>query len=76
MSELVAFLARKLVDDPAAVHVEEDVRDETLVLRLRVAPADLGKVIGKQGRIARALRTVARASGVREGRRVQLEIEG
>ncbi len=76
MTELVAFLARKLVDDPDAVRVEQEDRDDVLVVRLHVAPDDVGKVVGKQGRIARALRTVVRAGGVREGRRVLLEIDG
>ena len=76
MTELVSFLARKLVDDPDAVRVEREERDDALVLRLHVAPDDVGKVVGKQGRIARALRTVVRAGGVREGRRVLLEIDG
>ncbi len=68
------YLARELVDDPEAVRVEEADRDDALVLRLFVAPDDVGKVIGRQGRIARALRTVVRASAVRENRRVLLEI--
>lgn len=76
MIELVAFLARKLVDDPDAVRVEQEDRDDVLVVRLHVAPDDVGKVVGRQGRIARALRTVVRAGGVREGRRVLLEIDG
>jgi predicted RNA-binding protein YlqC (UPF0109 family) len=76
LTELVAFLARKLVDDPDAVRVERVDREDALVLRLRVAPDDVGKVVGKGGRIARALRTVVRAGGVREGRRVLLEIDG
>jgi hypothetical protein len=76
LTELVAFLARKLVDDPDAVRVEQEDRDDVLVVRLHVAPDDVGKVVGKQGRIARALRTIVRAGGVREGRRVQLEIDG
>ena len=76
MTELVAFLARKLVDDPEAVRVEREEREDALVLRLHVAPDDVGKVVGKQGRIVRALRTVVRAGGVREGRRVLLEIDG
>lgn len=76
MTELVAFLARKLVDDPDAVRVEQEVREDVLVVRLHVAPDDVGKVVGRQGRIARALRTVVRAGGVREGRRVLLEIDG
>ena len=74
MSELLAYLARELVDDPAAVRVEEEERDDALVLVLHVAPDDVGKVIGRQGRIARALRTLVRASSMRDGRRVQVEI--
>ncbi|HZQ82605.1 MAG TPA: KH domain-containing protein [Gaiellaceae bacterium] len=74
MAELLAFLARELVDDPSAVRVEEEERDDALVLVLHVAPDDVGKVIGRQGRIARALRTLVRASAVREGRRVLVEI--
>jgi uncharacterized protein len=76
LTELVAFLARKLVDQPQAVRVEQEERDDVLVVRLHVAPDDVGKVVGKQGRIARALRTIVRAGGVREGRRVLLEIDG
>jgi uncharacterized protein len=76
LTELVAFLARKLVDDPDAVRVEQEDRDDVLVVRLHVAADDVGKVVGRQGRIARALRTVVRAGGVREGRRVLLEIDG
>ena len=74
MAELLAYLARALVDDPAAVRVEADERDGALVLRLHVAADDVGKVIGRGGRIVRALRTVIRASAVREGRRVLVEI--
>jgi uncharacterized protein len=74
LAELLAYLARELVDDPEAVRVEEAERDDDLVLRLFVAPADIGKVIGRQGRIARALRTVVRASAARDTRRVYLEI--
>ena len=74
MAELLDYLARRLVDDPSAVRVEELDEPDALVLRLHVAEADVGKVIGRQGRIARALRTLVRASGAREGRRVVLEI--
>ena len=75
MAELLEYLARQLVDEPDAVRVEQVEEDEdTLVLRLHVAQDDLGKVIGRQGRIARALRTVVRAGSARERRRVQLEI--
>ncbi len=72
--ELLAYLARELVDDPEAVRVEEEERDDALVLVLHVAPDDVGKVIGRQGRIARALRTLVRASSARDGRRVLVEI--
>ena len=76
MSELLEYLARQLVDEPDAVRVEAVEREDALVYRLHVAPADVGKVIGRQGRIARALRTVARAGGGASGeqRRVALEI--
>jgi predicted RNA-binding protein YlqC (UPF0109 family) len=74
VAELLAYLARELVDDPEAVRVEEAERDGDLVLRLFVAEPDIGKVIGRSGRIARALRTVVRASAVRDSRRVYLEI--
>jgi predicted RNA-binding protein YlqC (UPF0109 family) len=73
-AKLVEYLARQLVDDPSAVVVEEAEEDGALVLRLRVAPDDVGRVIGRRGRIARALRTLARASGARTNRRVLLEI--
>jgi predicted RNA-binding protein YlqC (UPF0109 family) len=74
MSELLAYLARELVDDAAAVRVETEERDGAVVLVLHVAADDIGKVIGRQGRIARALRTIVRASAVRDGRRVLVEI--
>ena len=74
MAELLIWIARHLVDDPAAVRVETEELDDTTVLRLHVAPDDVGKVIGRQGRIARALRTLVRASGARRDRRIVLEI--
>ena len=74
MAELLAHLARRLVDDPDAVEVEEVQREGATVLQLRVAKEDVGKVIGRQGRIARALRAIVRASGARSHRRVVLEI--
>jgi predicted RNA-binding protein YlqC (UPF0109 family) len=77
MDELLAELARRLVDEPDAVRVEQVEGDDgSLVFRLHVAEADIGKVIGRQGRIARALRTVVRAGGPNAGRRLQLEIVG
>jgi len=77
LGELLAELARRLVDEPDAVRVEQvDEEDGSLLFRLHVAEEDVGKVIGRQGRIARALRTVVRAGGVAAGRRLQLEIVG
>ena len=74
MADLLAYLARELVDDPEAVRVDTEERDGALVLLLHVAPDDVGKVIGRQGRIVRALRAVVRASAARDDRRVFLEI--
>ena len=76
MAELLAYLARELVDEPGAVRVESEDRDGALVLLLHVAPGDVGKVIGRGGRIIRALRTVVRASSTRDGRRVLVELAG
>ena len=75
MAEFLEYLARQLVDDPDSVRVEEE-EDEYggLVLHLHVADDDVGKVIGRQGRVARALRTVIRAAAAGDYRRVQLEI--
>ena len=74
MSEqLLEYLARQLVDEPDEVRVETVERDDAVVLQLHVAPDDVGKVIGRHGRMARALRTVVRAGGTGR-RRVLLEI--
>ena len=74
MRELVEFIARALVDQPDAVQVREIEGEHTLVLEVKVAPDDVGKVIGKQGRIVNALRTVVKAAAVRTGKRVTVEI--
>jgi uncharacterized protein len=74
VEELVVYLARNLVDHPEEVRVERTERDGVVVLRLHVAEEDLGKVIGRQGRIARALRTLVRASGGHRRERALLEI--
>ena len=73
-ADLVCFLAKKIVDEPDAVRVEEVDSDGDLLLRLHVAEADRGKVIGRRGRMVQALRTLARAAGARSDRRVLLEI--
>jgi predicted RNA-binding protein YlqC (UPF0109 family) len=76
VEELVAYLARGLVDNPDEVRVERIQREDAIVLELQVAPDDVGKVIGRQGRIARAMRTLVRASGARSNERALLEIIG
>ena len=73
-AQLVEYLARRLVETPGEVRVEEDEEEGDLVIRLHVAPDDVGRVIGRGGRIVRALRTVVRACGAREDRRVVLEL--
>ena len=74
MRELISEIAQALVDDPAAVHVEAIMDQDTAVLRLEVAPSDVGKVIGKQGRTARSLRTILGAASMKHKRRFALDI--
>lgn len=76
MAELLAYLASELVDDATAVRVETEERGDALVLVLHVASSDLGQVIGRGGRIARALRTVVNAAAASSGQRVLVEIAG
>jgi predicted RNA-binding protein YlqC (UPF0109 family) len=72
--ELLEYLARSLVDNAEEVRVTATETDQALVLELSVAKDDVGKVIGKQGRIARALRTIVKASAVKNGKRAVVEI--
>lgn len=74
MKELVELIAGALVDNPDEVHVKEREGSQMTVLELRVADGDLGKVIGKQGRTARAIRTILNASGIKLKKRFVLEI--
>jgi predicted RNA-binding protein YlqC (UPF0109 family) len=74
LAELLEYLARQLVDEPDAVRVETVEEGDAVILRLQVAPDDVGKVIGRQGRLARALRGIVRASASRPHQRVLLEI--
>ncbi|MBW4027548.1 MAG: KH domain-containing protein [Acidobacteria bacterium] len=74
MQELVTEIARALVDAPDAVQVDAVERDESTVLRLRVAPTDVGKVIGKQGRTARSMRTILGAVSMKHHHRYTLDI--
>jgi len=74
MKELVAYIAGALVDQPEAVQTAETAEDDMVVLELRVAKEDLGKVIGKQGRTARAIRALLSATAGKENKRARLEI--
>ncbi|MDO8691798.1 MAG: KH domain-containing protein [Dehalococcoidia bacterium] len=74
MKELVEFVARSVVDDPESVRVSETDGEKTIVLELRVAEGDMGKVIGKEGRVAEAVRTLLKVAAARQGKRVVLQI--
>lgn len=74
MRELVEVIAKALVDDPDAVSVNEIVGQQSIILELKVASDDMGKVIGRQGRIAKAIRTVVKAAATKENKRVVVEI--
>ncbi len=74
MEELIAAIARSLVDQPEAVKVTSKVEEDNVTIELGVAPEDLGKVIGKQGRTARALRTILSAAAAKVDKRCRLEI--
>ncbi len=75
MKELVEIIAKALVDHPEEVQVTETQKDRGLVLKLHVDPSDMGKVIGKQGRIAKAIRSVVKAAAIKEDKHVILDIE-
>lgn len=74
MRELVEYIARSLVDNKDAVTVQETAGPEATILELHVAPEDMGKVIGKQGRIAKAIRAVVKAASLKTGQNVLVEI--
>jgi predicted RNA-binding protein YlqC (UPF0109 family) len=74
LKKLVEILVRALVDEPDKVEVVEEQDDDIITYRVSVAPADLGKVIGKDGKIANALRTVTKAAAMKEGRKVYVDI--
>lgn len=75
MRELVEVLAKSLVDHTDQVIVAQVETEKTVHLQLTVAPEDMGKVIGKQGKIANAIRTLVKAAAVKDGRRVQMDID-
>lgn len=74
MKELVEYIAKSLVDDPAGVTVSEIGGANSMILELHVAPDDMGRIIGKGGRVANAMRTLIRVLAAKEGKRVTLEI--
>ncbi len=74
MKELVEFIAKSLVDDPTQVHVSEIEGENAVILELRVGPEDMGRVIGKGGRTANAMRRLIRVLAAKEGKRANLEI--
>lgn len=74
MKKLVEFIAKSLVDDPSQVHVSEIEGENSVILELRAGPEDMGRVIGKGGRTANAMRTLVRVLAAKQGKRVTLEI--
>lgn len=74
MKELVKVIASSLVDQPDKVVVNEVSKEDSITIELKVAPEDMGKVIGKQGRIAKAIRTVVKAAALKEEKKVVVEI--
>ncbi|AYO30440.1 MAG: uncharacterized protein PWR06_153 [Thermoanaerobacteraceae bacterium] len=74
MIELVEYIAKALVDHPENVAVNQVEGEQSIILELKVDPEDMGKVIGKQGRIAKAIRTVVKAAAAKDGKRVVVEI--
>ena len=74
MGELGEYIAKSLVDNPDMVEVNEVEGSQSLIIELKVAPDDMGKVIGKQGRIAKAIRTVVKAAATKDNKRVIVEI--
>ena len=75
MLELVTYIVTELVDDKSAINITSAENDGVETITIRVAEKDIGKVIGKQGKIAMSIRTLAKAVGIREGKRYNIEIE-
>ena len=76
MKELLEVIAKSLVDFPDKVSINEVTSEQSIILELTVAPEDMGKVIGKQGRIAKAIRTVVKSAAIKNNKRVTVEIIG
>lgn len=75
MKELVKTIAKFIVDEPDQVEVNQVEKDKSIIIELSVAEDDMGKVIGKQGRIARAIRTVVKAAATKEGKKITVDIQ-
>ncbi len=75
MKDLILYMAQSLVDNPTAVQVRQIEGTHSVIIKLAVAPDDMGKVIGKQGKIAKAMRTLLAVAAAREGKRATLEIQ-
>lgn len=74
MRQLVEYIARSLVENPDQVHINQVEGEQSVIFELQVAPDDMGKIIGKQGRIANAMRVLLKAAAAKEGKRAVLEI--
>lgn len=74
MKELITYLAKSLVDEPDAVTVEQEETEDTIVFTLSVAPDDMGRVIGKHGKIAKAIRSIVKSSSYKSSKKVVVEI--
>ena len=74
MRTLIEYIARSLVEDPDRVHINQVEGEQSVIFELQVAPEDMGKIIGKQGRIANAMRVLLKAAAAKEGKRAVLEI--
>jgi hypothetical protein len=74
VKELVEYMVKSLVDNPEHVQISELEGEQSVVYEVRVAPEDMGKIIGKQGRIAKAMRTIVKAAGVKSGKKAMVEI--
>jgi len=74
LKDLIELIAKSLVDNPDMVEVNEITKDTSVILEVKVAPDDMGKIIGKQGKIAKAIRTLAKAAATKEGVKVSVEI--
>ena len=74
VKELLAYIVRNLVQNPDAIDIQTVEAGDTVTLQLRVAPEDMGKVIGRQGRIAKEIRTLVKAQGLRDGQKIMVDI--